>query len=137
MIPTPDEMVRTLCCWGCCLVGITTTDYCSAKYGRSRICTSCMEGQGLGNVLIEVFPELTTEFTLGIDNQAAYVMATNPTFSRRTWHYVRDQVTKKTVSLQKVKTDVNPSDLLTKPLASYRLEIFDKIISLKKEQLPK
>ncbi|ETO84556.1 hypothetical protein F444_01553 [Phytophthora nicotianae P1976] len=37
---------------------------------------------------------------IGIDNQAAYVMATNPTYSRRTrhielrWHFVREQASR-------------------------------------------
>ena len=67
--------------------------------------TPLQEGQSLKNLLSEVFPELKVYFTLGIDNQAAFVMATNPTYSRRTrhielrWHYVRDQVAKKTVEL--------------------------------------
>ncbi|OWY99460.1 Copia type Polyprotein [Phytophthora megakarya] len=80
---------------------------------------------------------------LGIDNQTAYVIATNPIFSRMTrhiklrCHYVRDQVTKKTATLQKVKSDVYLSDSLTKPLASDRLEMLDKMIGLTKEHLPK
>lgn len=91
-------------------------------------CEACMDGQGLRNVLIEVFPQLETKFRMGIDNQAAFVMATNPTYSRRTrhielrWHFVRDQVAKRTVDLWKVRTEANPSDIMTKPLASDRLE---------------
>ena len=63
-------------------------------------CEACMEGQGLRNVLIQVFPEMETNISMGIDNQAAFVMTTNPTYSRRTrhiefrWHYVRDRVAK-------------------------------------------
>ncbi|OWZ22007.1 Copia type Polyprotein [Phytophthora megakarya] len=78
-------------------------------------CEACMEGEGLRNVLIEVFSQLAVRFQLGIDNQGVFVVATNPTYSHRTryielrWHYVRDQVTKKTVKLWKVKIDDNPS----------------------------
>ncbi|GMF55152.1 unnamed protein product [Phytophthora fragariaefolia] len=106
-------------------------------------CEACMEGQGLRNVLIEVFSMMKTENRLGIDNQAAFVMATNPTYNRRTrhielrWHYVRDQVVKKTVELWKVKTDVNPSDLMTKPLASDRFELLNDMIGMTKEHIPK
>ncbi|KAE8981056.1 hypothetical protein PF011_g22184 [Phytophthora fragariae] len=106
-------------------------------------CEACMEAQGLRNVLIEVFPEMTTKLRQGIDNQAAFVMATNPTYSRRTrhielrWHYVRDQVAKKTVELWKVKTDDNPSDLMTKPLASDRFEMLNQMIGMTKDQIPK
>ncbi|KAE9332431.1 hypothetical protein PR003_g14526 [Phytophthora rubi] len=86
---------------------------------------------------------MTTKLRQGIDNQAAFVMATNPTYSRRTrhielrWHYVRDQVAKKTVELWKVKTDDNPSDLMTKPLASDRFEMLNQMIGMTKDQIPK
>ena len=87
-------------------------------------CEACMKGQGLRNISIEVFPELPVYFTLGKD---AYVMTTNPTYSRRTrhielrWHYLRDQVTQNTVTLWKVSTEVNLSDLFIKTLAGGRL----------------
>lgn len=105
-------------------------------------CEACMEGQGLRNILTQVFPDLVTKVRMGIDNQAAYVMATNPTYSRRTrhielrWHYVRDRVARKTVDLWKVKTDVNPSDLMTKPLVGDRLETLSAMIGLTKQHLP-
>ncbi|OWZ04039.1 Copia type Polyprotein [Phytophthora megakarya] len=85
-------------------------------------CEACMESQELRNVLIQVLPELVTSFRMGIDNQAVFVTATNPTYSRRTrhielcWHFVRDQVAKRTVDLWKVRTEDNPSDIMTKPL---------------------
>ncbi|KAE9302609.1 hypothetical protein PF001_g13931 [Phytophthora fragariae] len=112
-----------------------------AKYVAA--CEVCMEAQGLRNVLIEVFPKMTTKLRQGIDNQAAFVMATNPTYSRRTrhielrWHYVRDQVVKMTVELWKVKTDDNPSDLMTKPLASDRFAILNSMIGVTKDHIPK
>ncbi|OWY95986.1 Copia type Polyprotein [Phytophthora megakarya] len=68
-------------------------------------CEVCIEGQGLRNMLIQVFPDLETKVRMGIDNQPAYVVATNPTYSRRTrhielrWHYVRAQVAKKTARI--------------------------------------
>uniref|UniRef100_A0AAV1THA1 Reverse transcriptase Ty1/copia-type domain-containing protein n=1 Tax=Peronospora matthiolae TaxID=2874970 RepID=A0AAV1THA1_9STRA len=105
-------------------------------------CEACMEGRGLIQVLIEIFPRLVSKFRLGIDNKAAFVMATNPTYSRRTrhielrWHYVRDQYVKKAVELWKVKTDVNPSDLMTEPLASARFEALITMIGMTKNVLP-
>ena len=104
---------------------------------------ACMEGQGLHNLLIEVFLDMDTKYRLGIDNQAAFVMATNPTYSRRTrhvelrWHYVRDQVAERTVDIWKVKTEINPSDLMTKPLASGRLEKLSGMIGMTKNHVPK
>ncbi|OWZ08217.1 Retrotransposon protein [Phytophthora megakarya] len=104
---------------------------------------ACMEAQGLRNVMIEVFPKLVTKLDQGIDNEAAFVMATNPTYSRRTrhielrWHYVRDQVVNNTVELWKVKTDDNPSDLMTKSLASDRFEMLNNMLGITKDHIPK
>ena len=70
-------------------------------------------------------------------------MATDLTYSRRTRnielrrHYVRDQVAKINVELGKVKTDVNPFDIMTKPLASDRLEKLCAMIGLTKQHLSK
>ncbi|KAJ8544543.1 hypothetical protein ON010_g11723 [Phytophthora cinnamomi] len=106
-------------------------------------CETCMEGQGLRNDLIEVFSMMKMETRLGIDNQDVYVMATNPTYSRRArhielrWHYVRDQVVKKTVELWNVKTDVNPSDSMTMPLASDRFEMLNGMVGMTKEHISK
>ena len=78
-----------------------------------------MEGQGLHNILMGRVYATRDNCRMCINNQAAFVMATNPTYGRRTWnieiswHYVRDQVDKGTVELWKVATADNPSDLLT------------------------
>ena len=51
-------------------------------------------------------------------------MATNPTYSRRTrhielrWYYHSDQCVNKKFNLWKVNSDVNPSEFMTKPLAT-------------------
>ncbi|GMF39796.1 unnamed protein product [Phytophthora fragariaefolia] len=50
--------------------------------------------------------------------------------------YERDQVAKKTMELWKVKTDVNPSDLMTKLLASERFEMLNDMIGMTKQHLP-
>ena len=95
-----------------------------------------MEVQGLRNYLLQVFSNVKPIFRMGIDNQAAYVMATNPTYSRKTrhielrWHYVQDQVAKRNMELWKVKTDLNPSDIMTKPLASEGLERLTSMIGM-------
>lgn len=70
-------------------------------------------------------------------------MATKPTYSRRTrhielqWHYFRVQVAKKTVELWKVKTDDNPSDLMTKLLASDKFEMLNNMFCMTKDHIPK
>ncbi|KAG3026099.1 hypothetical protein PC120_g6100 [Phytophthora cactorum] len=60
------------------------------------------------NFLQELIPRMKVKPRIGIDNQAALVMATNPSYSRRTrhielrWHYVREQVDKGVIKLYKV-----------------------------------
>ncbi|OWY91834.1 hypothetical protein PHMEG_00039423 [Phytophthora megakarya] len=71
-------------CWASTRQTIVAQSTAEAEYVAAY--AASMEGQGLRNVFIEVFPALKTAVHLGIDNQTAYVMATNPTFSRRTRH---------------------------------------------------
>ncbi|KAG3190588.1 hypothetical protein PC128_g11234 [Phytophthora cactorum] len=90
-------------------------------------CEASMEAVAECNILQEMLPHHTIKLRIGIDNQAACVMATNPTCSRRTrhiellWHFVREQVQKGVVELHKVKGEVNPADTFTKPLDKKRL----------------
>ncbi|POM77221.1 Integrase catalytic core protein [Phytophthora palmivora] len=92
-------------------------------------CEATMEAVAGKNILQELLPQHKVKLCVGIDNQAAHVMATNPTYSRRTrhielrWHYVREQVQKGTVELHKVKGETNPADTFTKPLDKKRLKV--------------
>ncbi|KAE9018981.1 hypothetical protein PR001_g13989 [Phytophthora rubi] len=91
-------------------------------------CEATMEAVAESNILQEILPKRAVKLRIGIDNQAAHTMATNPTYSRRTrhielrWHYVREQVEKGAVKMHKVKGDVNPADTFTKPLDKRRLK---------------
>ncbi|POM70694.1 Hypothetical protein PHPALM_12831 [Phytophthora palmivora] len=75
--------------------------------------------------------------SLGVDNQSSYIMATNPTFGRRTrhielkWHYVREQVRKNELYMLKVKSENNPADLFTKQLAKTKFEAFSSRIGMR------
>ena len=106
-------------------------------------CEASMEGTGLRNILTEIDPDAEMDFALGIDNQAAYVMATNPTYSRRTrhielrWHYVRDQVIKKKLRLWKVKSVNNLADILTKALPRQQHDTLSNAMGMLKAPLPK
>ncbi|POM61641.1 Copiatype Polyprotein [Phytophthora palmivora] len=96
---------------------------------------ACIEGQGLRNLLIDMFPMVEVKHRYGNDNRAAVMMATNTTYSRRTrhielrWHY--------TVELWNVKTDNNPSDFMTKRLSSDRFELLSETIGVTKNNIPK
>ncbi|KAE8906571.1 hypothetical protein PF010_g26437 [Phytophthora fragariae] len=87
-----------------------------------------MEAIAESNILQEILPLRSVKLRIGIDNQAAFVMATNPTYSRRTrhielrWHFVRDQVEKGAIELHKVKGEINPADTFTKPLDKKKLK---------------
>lgn len=85
-------------------------------------CEATMEAIAESNILQEIVMTKDVKLRLGIDNQAALVMATSPSYSRRTrhielrWHYVRAQVEKGMIELYKVKGVENPADTFTKPL---------------------
>ncbi|GAB9477602.1 hypothetical protein Gpo141_00014705, partial [Globisporangium polare] len=91
-------------------------------------CEATMEAKAAANILQEMIPHKRFRVTLGVDNKSAFIMATNPTYSRRTrhleirWHFIREQVNKKAIELLKVKSEDNPADLFIKPLASDKLK---------------
>ncbi|KAG3188614.1 hypothetical protein PC128_g12117 [Phytophthora cactorum] len=104
------------------IIALSTTE---AEYVAA--CEASMEAVAECNILQEMLPHHTIKLRIGIDNQAACGMATNPTYSRRTrhielrWYFVREQVQKGVVELHKVKGEVNPADTFTKPLHKKRL----------------
>ncbi|CEG48738.1 FOG: Transposon-encoded proteins with TYA, reverse transcriptase, integrase domains in various combinations [Plasmopara halstedii] len=91
-------------------------------------CGAAIEAKAQFNILSEIFPSMHVRPVIGIDNSAAHVMATSPTYSRRTrhielrWHFVRDQVQRGLIKLVKVKGENNPADAFTKPLDKVRLD---------------
>ncbi|KAE9281523.1 hypothetical protein PR003_g27655 [Phytophthora rubi] len=104
------------------IIALSTAE---AEYVAS--CEAAMEVIAESNILQEILPLRSVKLRIGIDNQAAFVMATNPTYSRRTrhielrWHFVRDQVEKGAIELHKVKGETNPADTFTKPLDKKKL----------------
>ncbi|KAE9033410.1 hypothetical protein PR001_g10178 [Phytophthora rubi] len=87
-----------------------------------------MEAVAESNILQEILPQKCLKLRIGIDNQAAHNMATNPTYSRHTryielrWHFVREQVERGVIELHKIRGDVNPADTFTKTLDKLRLQ---------------
>jgi hypothetical protein len=99
-------------------------------------CEATMEAASEFNILHEILPDYKIYVNIGIDNQAAYIMATNPTYSKRTrhielrWHFVREQVQKGVIELYKIKGDDNPADAFTKPLDKSRLEHMNDLMGV-------
>lgn len=99
-------------------------------------CEASMEAAAESNILQEILPHLSVELKIGIDNQDAHVLATNPTYSRRTrhielrWHYVREQVQKRAIQLHKVRGEVNPADAFTKALEKQRLKSLLQLVGI-------
>ncbi|KAJ0392560.1 hypothetical protein ATCC90586_009433 [Pythium insidiosum] len=104
-------------------------------------CEASMEAMAMTHIVSEILPSLATKPVVGIDNSAAIVMATNPTYSRRTrhielrWHYVRDQVQRNLLELVKVRGDVNPADVFTKPLDKAKLMMLCELMGVRGEAL--
>ncbi|POM74421.1 Hypothetical protein PHPALM_8623 [Phytophthora palmivora] len=92
------------------------------------LCEATMEAVATSNILQEILPNHAIKLRIGIDSQAAYVMATNPTYSRRKrhvelrWYFVREHVQKGIIKLHKVRGDENPADAFTKALEKKHLK---------------
>jgi len=85
-------------------------------------CAATQEAMWLRMVLTELGGIVNRPITLFEDNQACIHLSQNPNDHQRSkhidrqYHYVREQVIAGTISLSKIPTQGNCSDLLTKPL---------------------
>ncbi|GMF18250.1 unnamed protein product [Phytophthora fragariaefolia] len=108
----------------------------TAKAEYVAACEAAMGAVAASNLVQDILPKKNVELKLGIDNQAAHVLATNPTYSRRTrhielrWHFVREQVEKGVLDLYKVRGADNPADAFTKPLDKQRLKILVRDVGM-------
>ncbi|OWY92519.1 Integrase, catalytic core protein [Phytophthora megakarya] len=106
----------------------STTGFVFTLKRNMSACEATMEAISASNILQEVLPDRDVQLKLGIDNQAAHVLATNPTYSRRPrhielrWHFVREQVQKGAIMLHMVQGNENPADAFTNPLDKLRLK---------------
>ncbi|MCO5564952.1 hypothetical protein L7F22_018622 [Adiantum nelumboides] len=77
-----------------------------------------------------------TANTIYTDNQIALAVARNPIFHARTkhievhYHYVRERLSVREISLANVPTQDNLADLFTKALSREKLEAFHKALGL-------
>lgn len=63
------------------VIGLSTTE---AEYVAA--CVATMEAIAESNSFQEILPHLSVKLKIGIDNQAVFIIATNPTYSRRMRH---------------------------------------------------
>jgi len=72
----------------------------------------------------EINLELSGPIDIFEDNQGSISIANNPTFHKRTkhidikYHFTREQIEKKLISVKYIPTDLQLADILTKPLPS-------------------
>ncbi|OWZ19333.1 LOW QUALITY PROTEIN: Copia type Polyprotein [Phytophthora megakarya] len=98
----------------------------TAEVEHVTACEITMEAVSASNILQKVLPDRDEKLKLGIDNQAAHVLAINPTYSRRTrhiemrWHFVREQVQRDAIMLHKMNE--NPADAFMKSLDKLHLK---------------
>ncbi|KAE9047584.1 hypothetical protein PR003_g1035 [Phytophthora rubi] len=89
--------------WAARRQSVVVQSTAEAEYVAS--CKACMEGKSLLNIPTEAIPEQQVGFTLGVDDQAAIALASNPTYSRKArhielrFHYVREQMRDKAVKI--------------------------------------
>jgi hypothetical protein len=71
-----------------------------------------------------------------IDSQSCMKMVENEKFSNRTkhidvrYHYVRDELEKRTISLKYEPTETNIADMLTKPLKGVKIKQLRELANL-------
>ena len=78
--------------------------------------------------LLKEIQMLQGKVTVFSDSQSAIHLCKNPVYHERTkhvdvkYHYVRDQVAKGTVNIQKVPTENNPADMGTKIMTATKFK---------------
>ena len=69
--------------------------------------------------------------TIFVDNQSAISLAKNPVFHQRTkhidikFHYIRNDIKNKNVSLEYVPSESNCADIFTKPVTGIKIKRFN------------
>ncbi|GJX85517.1 putative ribonuclease H-like domain-containing protein [Tanacetum coccineum] len=111
---------RRLISWQCKKQTIVATSTTEAEYVAAASC--CGQVLWLQNQLLDYgFNFMNT--IIHIDNQSTICIIKNPVYHSKTkhieirHHFIRDCYEKKLIQVQKIHTDLNVADLLTKPFA--------------------
>ena len=76
------------------------------------------------------------KYVLFCDNESAIILAKNSTFHRKSKHidvryyWIRDVFVAKSLALEKIHTNDNGADMMTKALLHGKLEIFREIFEM-------
>ncbi|MCO5597628.1 hypothetical protein L7F22_051709 [Adiantum nelumboides] len=113
---------------------IVATSSCEAK--NMAIFTTTVECVWLRRLMADLGVGQVIANTIYTDNHSALAVARNPIFHARTknievhYHYVRERLSAREISLAYVPTQDNLADLFTKALSHEKLEAFRKALGL-------
>lgn len=100
---------------------VVATSTAEAEYLAASSATN--EARWLRSFLTEINRQHDGPTTIFVDNMAAIHMTRNPVYYSKTKHidlrahHLRDEVQKGTICLKHIQGDLNPADILTKPLS--------------------
>ena len=107
----------------------TEAEYIVASMGAREVVS-------LRKLLFGLFGKPLPPTTIYCDNQSCIKLSLNPVFHNRSkhieipYHYVRDMVEKDVIKLEYISTEDQIADILTKPLAKTKVELFCKELGM-------
>ena len=120
--------------WCCRKQDIVSLSSAESEY--IALAETCKEVIWLRGVLKEMDTKQEEATTIHTDSQSCIAMIKNQRFSNKTkhidvrYHFIRDQMEKKTINLSYVSTEENTADLMTKPLGGTKVEYHRKRMGL-------
>ena len=107
---------------------------CEVEY--QALCAATCEAIWLRRLLNDAGKEQKQPTSIKSDNQSTIKLAYNPVFHKNTkhidtqFHFVREKIQSKEISLEYCKTCDNVAHIFTKPLARVKFELFRKMLGV-------